>query len=80
MTRTANTRDRILQASLQLFHEQGERNVTTNHIASHMGISPGNLYYHFRSKSEIVAELFAGFQQQMEAFFTIPADELKIGR
>lgn len=75
MTRRPNTRDRILQASLQLFNEQGERNVTTNHIASHMGISPGNLYYHFRSKSEIVAELFAGFQQQMEAFFTIPADE-----
>lgn len=72
MTRRANTRDRILQASLQLFNEQGERNVTTNHIASHLGISPGNLYYHFRNKSMIVAELFAEFELRMEGFFVMP--------
>lgn len=69
------TRDRILQASLRLFNEQGERNVTTNHIASHLGISPGNLYYHFRSKSMIVAELFTDFERRMEAFFALPERE-----
>lgn len=69
------TRDRILQASLQLFNEQGERNVTTNHIASHLGISPGNLYYHFRNKSMIVAELFSQFECRMEAFFVLPERE-----
>ena len=36
------TRDRIAQASLELFNAQGERSVTTNHIATHLGISPGN--------------------------------------
>ena len=35
------TRDRIAQASLELFNAQGERSVTTNHIATHLGISPG---------------------------------------
>ncbi len=65
------TRDRILQASLQLFNTQAERNVTTNHIASHLGISPGNLYYHFRNKSTIVAELFSEFERQMDTFFAL---------
>jgi len=52
------TRERILEAALQLFNAQGSRAVTTNHIAAACGISPGNLYYHFRNKEEIIRSLF----------------------
>ena len=64
MAPRAKTRDRIIEASLELFNAQGERAVTTNHIAQHLGISPGNLYYHFRNKQAIVAELFGAYERR----------------
>ncbi|MGB3595951.1 MAG: TetR/AcrR family transcriptional regulator [Pseudomonas neustonica] len=66
------TRDRILQASLHLFNEQGERAVTTNHIAAHLGMSPGNLYYHFRNKQQIIAELVAAYEANVEGYLQVP--------
>lgn len=51
------TRNRILEAALRLFNEQGTAAVSTNHIAAETGISPGNLYYHFADKQEIIRAL-----------------------
>lgn len=66
------TKDKILATSLRLFNERGERNVSTNHIAAELGISPGNLYYHFRNKHEIVYQLFLGYQGEVQGFMTLP--------
>lgn len=51
-------KEKILGAALELFNERGATETTTNHLASHLGISPGNLYFHFRNKEQIVRELF----------------------
>ncbi|MEN0104906.1 MAG: TetR/AcrR family transcriptional regulator [Pseudomonas sp.] len=72
MAAPMKTRERIIQASLELFNLQGERNVTTNHIAAHLAISPGNLYYYFRNKQAIIAELFAQYEQQVDTFLRPP--------
>lgn len=55
------TRDRVLGAALELLNERGSAAVTTNHVAARAGISPGNLYYWFSDKNEIVRELYTRF-------------------
>ncbi|MBE0365159.1 hypothetical protein PULV_a1908 [Pseudoalteromonas ulvae UL12] len=64
------TKDKIIQASIALFNEQGERAVSTNHIAAHLGISPGNLYYHFKNKEDILRHIFALYREHLHTHFT----------
>ncbi len=51
------TAERILEAALDLFNRLGEPNVSTTAVAAQLGISPGNLYYHYLAKEEIVNAL-----------------------
>jgi AcrR family transcriptional regulator len=68
------TRDRILECALQLFNRQGEPNVSTLEIANEMGISPGNLYYHFHGKEPLVLGLFERFEEELNPLLDPPLD------
>ncbi|MDX1557139.1 MAG: TetR/AcrR family transcriptional regulator [Xanthomonadales bacterium] len=68
------TRDRILQASLELFNHEGEARVSTNHIADELDISPGNLYYHFDNKEAIILEIFREYKREIERLLMAPED------
>jgi len=69
-----STRDRILDAALALFNEQGTGAVSTNHIAAAIEISPGNLYYHFRNKEDIIRALFERLFAKWDETFQLPPD------
>jgi AcrR family transcriptional regulator len=74
--RPRRTRERILETALVMFNTFGERSVTTTAIAVEMGISPGNLYYHYHSKEEIVRGLFDQFHREIETTLAAPDQRL----
>ena len=69
------TRDRILETSLALFNDEGEAHTTTIDIANEMNISPGNLYYHFKGKDQIIAELFQQYELALSSTLAAPIEK-----
>ncbi|MDQ3235106.1 MAG: TetR/AcrR family transcriptional regulator [Pseudobdellovibrionaceae bacterium] len=63
------TIEAILEGSLELFNRSGISDVSTNHIANHVGISPGNLYYYFPNKEAIVRAIFAQIHARVETLW-----------
>ena len=62
----------ILETARRLFNESNTQAVTTNHIAKEMGISPGNLHYHYKNREEIIRMLYT----QLHSESSLEVDEL----
>ena len=60
------TAERILEVTLALFNRFGEPNVSTTLISAEMNISPGNLYYHYPAKDELINTLFDAFEKSLD--------------
>jgi AcrR family transcriptional regulator len=59
------TAERILEVTLALFNRFGEPNVSTTLISAELNISPGNLYYHYPAKDELINSLFDRFERAL---------------
>lgn len=57
------TAERILEVTLELFNRFGEPNVSTTLISAELGISPGNLYYHYPAKDELINSLYDRYER-----------------
>ncbi len=61
-----DTKQRILEASLELFNREGTETITVRHIAKELGISHGNLCYHFPTTDDIVATLYYNLADELD--------------
>lgn len=68
------TAERILHVALALFNRFGVPNVSTTLIAAELGISPGNLYYHYPAKDALLGALFDRYEQAMRALLDAGAE------
>jgi AcrR family transcriptional regulator len=57
------TAERILEVTLELFNRFGEPNVSTTLISAEMNISPGNLYYHYPAKDQLIDGLYDRYER-----------------
>ncbi|WP_345969199.1 TetR/AcrR family transcriptional regulator [Sulfurimonas sp. HSL1-6] len=60
------TKKKILAGALKLFNERNTQAATTNHIAAALGMSPGNLHYHFKNREAIILRLYEEMKAQTE--------------
>ena len=67
------TAQRILEVTLDLFNRFGEPNVSTTAISAELGISPGNLYYHYPAKDALINTLFDQYEGRL--YELLAADE-----
>ncbi len=68
------TAERILEVTLALFNRFGEPNVSTTLISAELGISPGNLYYHYPAKDELINALFDRFERALNELLNVSDD------
>lgn len=61
-------KEKIKKATLLLYNEGDSLSVSTNHIAKKLGMSPGNLYYHYKNKEAIIRDIYHDMSVTFEAF------------
>lgn len=75
------TKDRILSAALKLYNDHGIEPITVRHIAKELGMSHGNLCYHFPTTDHIIQALYLNLVDDISgAFERLAQTELSLKR
>ncbi|SIO01002.1 TetR/AcrR family transcriptional regulator [Chitinophaga niabensis] len=75
-----STKDKILDTALELFNTQGIEAVTVRHVAQAMGISHGNLQYHYANTDLIIQALYDRLASRFDAMLVTPPDKMNAFR
>ena len=67
-----DTKEAIVESAIGLFNDRTVAAVSTNHIARELGISPGNLYYHFRDKEAIIRAIHDRMVGEWDSVWQLP--------
>jgi len=73
--RRGDTRARIQRVALELFAEQGYERTSLREIAERLGVTKAALYYHFKSKEDIVRSFTEDYFAQMDALIAWGRDQ-----
>lgn len=73
----SKTKDNIIQAAIDLFNDCGTGAISTNRIASEIGISPGNLYYHYQNKEDIIRAILLAMIAEWDQVWVSPKEEFE---
>lgn len=63
------TKDKILLTAIKQYNEAGVQGITSRHIAAEMGISHGNLDYHYKTKEDIILAIYDKMREEMSDYF-----------
>src|SRR6476469_6426400 len=64
--RRGDTRQRIQDVALELFAEQGYEKTSLREVAEHLDVTKAALYYHFKTKEEILVSIFEDLTKPIE--------------
>lgn len=70
------TKEKIHQEAIRQFSEFGIQNITSRHIANGIGISYGNLNYHFKTKEDLIWDIYRRMREEMNATYIEKSDEM----
>jgi AcrR family transcriptional regulator len=66
-SRRTDTRDRILSVALHMFSERGYANTSLREIAERLGVTKAALYFHYKTKEEIITGILRGYLDGLNA-------------
>lgn len=63
------TKNNVLQKAIELFNEYGTASISANSLAETLGISAGNLQYHYKNKDEIIRAILEEMFKQFDVIY-----------